>query len=275
MVELKKIIKQYNEACGTHTFALATVVKVRGSSYRSPGARMLIREDGRWFGTISGGCLEGDALRKARSVMQSNEALLVTYDTMDDANNSLQVSLGCNGIIDVLLEPIDSNGLNPLKLLQELILETDLMAMATVFRSDVHPNWVGERLWVTNELSLHCKLTDSQLDEEVREELKRVIQSKQQKTQTFQYGRVEVLFELIEPALNLLIFGGGFDARPVSKLASFLYWDVTVLDECIAHLSPINFPDAHISSCERGKFSDTIEIKPFSAAVLMLSLIHI
>jgi len=62
--------------------ALATVVLVEGSAYRRAGARMLITEDGQLTGAISGGCLEGDALRKARMVILQQEPLLVTYDTM-------------------------------------------------------------------------------------------------------------------------------------------------------------------------------------------------
>ena len=70
MKELKTIISEYKKIDFTQRkAALATVVKVKGSSYRSPGARMLITDDGRWVGSISGGCLEGDALRKARQVM--------------------------------------------------------------------------------------------------------------------------------------------------------------------------------------------------------------
>src|SRR5690606_29819317 len=87
--------------------ALATVVKVRGSSYRSPGARMLITDDGRWVGSISGGCLEGDALRKARKVILEGKPMTVTYDTREESNQNLGISLGCNGVIDVLIEPID------------------------------------------------------------------------------------------------------------------------------------------------------------------------
>lgn len=70
MKELKDIIRAYDEAAtqGTQT-ALATVVHLEGSAYRRPGARMLVTEDGKLTGAISGGCLEGDALRKAQMVM--------------------------------------------------------------------------------------------------------------------------------------------------------------------------------------------------------------
>ena len=72
--------------------ALATVVRVRGSSYRSPGARMLISDDGKWVGSISGGCLEGDALRKARKVMSDGEPMSVTYDTREESNQKSNVA---------------------------------------------------------------------------------------------------------------------------------------------------------------------------------------
>ena len=70
MKDFVNIIDQYNKLdLRLRRAALATVVKVRGSSYRSPGARMLITDEGRWYGSVSGGCLEGDVLRKARQVM--------------------------------------------------------------------------------------------------------------------------------------------------------------------------------------------------------------
>src|SRR5687768_16115027 len=107
MKELKRIIEVYEAVdFSQRKAALATVVKLYGSSYRRPGARMLITDDGRWEGAISGGCLEGDALRKARQVMSGGKPMVVTYDTMDDDGNSMGVGLGCNGIIDVLIEPI-------------------------------------------------------------------------------------------------------------------------------------------------------------------------
>src|SRR4026207_738662 len=108
MKEIRDILKAFDQAQqdGKQT-ALATVVHVEGSSYRRPGARMLIEDDGQLTGAISGGCLEGDALRKALLVMTEKRSKLVTYDTMDDDDAKFGVGLGCNGIIQVLIEPID------------------------------------------------------------------------------------------------------------------------------------------------------------------------
>jgi hypothetical protein len=92
MKEFKSIVNEYRKIdFSQRKAALATVVKVRGSSYRSPGARMLIMDDGKWVGSISGGCLEGDALRKARQVMTDKVPYTVTYDTREESNQNLGI----------------------------------------------------------------------------------------------------------------------------------------------------------------------------------------
>src|SRR6201992_3988749 len=119
MKEIHSIIQAFDKAQqqGKQT-ALATVVHVEGSSYRRPGARMLITQDGELTGAISGGCLEGDALRKALLVMACQQPMLVTYDTMDDDDAKLGVGLGCNGIIHILIEPVHPESEhNPIRLL--------------------------------------------------------------------------------------------------------------------------------------------------------------
>jgi xanthine dehydrogenase accessory factor len=124
--------------------ALATVVRVRGSSYRSPGARMLITDDGKWVGSISGGCLEGDALRKARKVMLDKQAMTITYDTSEEDNKTFSINLGCNGVIDVLIEPIDpADEHNPMLLFKSLLGLKEAAAIATVFQ--VIRNWQERR----------------------------------------------------------------------------------------------------------------------------------
>src|SRR6187431_3676076 len=138
MKEQKNIIEAFLKIRDTkQAAALATVVRVRGSSYRSPGARMLITDDGRWVGSISGGCLEGDALRKARQVMMNKVPMTVTYDTREESNQNLGIGLGCNGVIDVLIEPIDPTDTKNTVLLFEQFIDSDQpLAMATIFRSD-------------------------------------------------------------------------------------------------------------------------------------------
>lgn len=241
--------------------ALATVIRVRGSSYRSPGARMLITDDGRWTGSISGGCLEGDALRKARQVMNDNRAITVTYDTRDESNQNLGISLGCNGVIDVLIEPVSpSDENNPITIFERFIHAKEKLALATVCSSKK----IGTKYILEEQL-------DKDEPDQLHTELHHTFVSKKSQIKAlFLDGEeVEVFFELIQPTISVLIFGGGFDARPVSKLAQSLGWHVQVTDECVAHLAPVFFPDAKLSLCQREFVERDFEITPYTACVLM------
>src|SRR5450432_3118691 len=123
MKELREIIKAYDTAvkAGKRS-ALATVVHLNGSSYRRPGARMLVTEDGEMTGAISGGCLEGDALRKALLVLSQQQPKLVIYDSNDEEDAIIGMQLGCEGIIQVLFEPINPNDQNnPVQLLRKVV----------------------------------------------------------------------------------------------------------------------------------------------------------
>jgi xanthine/CO dehydrogenase XdhC/CoxF family maturation factor len=242
--------------------ALATVVRVHGSSYRSPGARMLITDDGRWTGSISGGCLEGDALRKARQVMNDKGAIIVTYDTRDEGNQNLGISLGCNGIIDVLIEPVvpeDEN--NPIALFEKFVSSKVPVALATLISS----NRIGSKFLIEKGSG------NEHIDATLFSELKFIFNSKKSVVKNFFFEgqEVEVFLELIQPSVSLLIFGGGFDARPVSSLAQSLGWNVQITDECVAHLAPVFFPDAKLSLCQREFVDRDFEITPYTACVLM------
>jgi len=106
MKEWVEIVQKLTDALSQEIpLALATVIQVEGSAYRRVGARMLILEDGSWVGSISGGCLEGDMLKKAQLAIRSQEVRVVTYDTRDEDPFALGIGLGCNGKIDILLDP--------------------------------------------------------------------------------------------------------------------------------------------------------------------------
>ena len=108
MNEVRALVEAFDGACdGGERCALATVVSVEGSSYRRPGARMLIRESGMSTGTISAGCLEGDVVEHAKRVIRAGEAKLVEYDTASTHEEMIWgLGLGCNGVVRVLVEPL-------------------------------------------------------------------------------------------------------------------------------------------------------------------------
>ena len=270
MKDLKAIVEAYRKVDTTvRKSALATVVKVRGSSYRSPGARMLITDDGKWVGSISGGCLEGDALRKARQVMSEKKPVTVTYDTREESNQNLGIGLGCNGVIDVLLEPIESAVQdNPINLFGGMLEANEPAALGTV----VSGAGCGEKIWIRSGLVIKDALSDRDLSRRVISDLQSVFDSHRSETRTYSLedGDTDVFLELIQPVLSLILFGGGFDARPVSQLAKSLGWNVSVTDECVAHIAPIFFPEAdNLSLCKREYVDRDFEIGPYTACVLM------
>ena len=271
MKEQKAIVDAFRKKDLTvRNIAVATVVKVRGSSYRSPGARMLISDDGTWVGSISGGCLEGDALRKARQVMADKKPIAVTYDTSEKSNQNLGIQLGCNGIIDVLIEPVNhTDPRNPIQLFERLISSSEPVALATVFSNTLYQ---GEKFLIAGKQEILIPFSDEKLNARVLPDLARVFEIKKSeaKAYNFEGTKLEVFVELIQPSISLMIFGGGYDARPVSQLAKSLGWEVTVTDECVAHIVPLFFPTADkLSLCQREFIDRDFNITPFTACVLM------
>src|SRR4051812_26242158 len=94
------------EQLGDAPCALATVINVEGSAYRRPGARMLLTPAGRSWGMVSGGCLESDIMDHARRALQSGQPRIVRYDSTSEDDIVFGTGLGCNGIIDVFIEPV-------------------------------------------------------------------------------------------------------------------------------------------------------------------------
>jgi xanthine dehydrogenase accessory factor len=270
MKEFKAIVSAYKKIdFASRKVALATVVRVRGSSYRSPGARMLITDDGKWIGSISGGCLEGDALRKARQVMSENKSLTITYDTREESNQYLGIGLGCNGVIDVLIEPVDpENRDNTILLFENILKSNGPVALATIFS----PAGRAEKLCLTENGKSFSSISNKELETLTEEHLSDIFATghSEAKKISKDMEEIEVFIELVQPTISLIIFGGGFDARPVSEVARSIGWNVTVTDECVAHIAPLFFPNADkLSLCHREYVDREFDITPYTACILM------
>ena len=269
MKDFKTIVEEYHKLdLKEKKAALATVIRVRGSSYRSPGARMLITEDGKWVGSISGGCLEGDALRKARKVMNEKVAMTVTYDTTEESNQNLGIGLGCNGVIDVLIEPIDAAlPYNPIQLFSDFIHTNKPLAVATICNGKS----VAEKMILNESNELSSKFSDHSLNDSVKKDLIKLFTTHRSEVKNYKSEtESEVFLELVQPTVSLILFGGGFDARPVSQMAKSLGWNVMVTDECVAHIAPVFFPGVDkLKLCERQFVDRDFKITPYTACVLM------
>ena len=270
MKDFRAIVEAYRQVdFRQRKAALATVIKVHGSSYRSPGARMLITDDGRWVGSISGGCLEGDALRKARQVMTDNQAMTVTYDTREESNQNLGIGLGCNGVIDVLIEPvIPGAASNPVTLFEGFLQTQQPLALGTIFLPMHH---AGKKLLVDAAGKAHNPASEG-LPDALHKDLATIFETRKSETRryTLQGDEMHIFLELVQPVVKLILFGAGFDARPVSQLGKSLGWEVEVTDECVAHIAPVFFPDADkLSLCQREFVERDFVITPYTACVLM------
>jgi xanthine dehydrogenase accessory factor len=247
MKEIKDIIKAFKKAAenGKRT-ALATVVSVEGSSYRRPGARMLITEDGELTGAISGGCLEGDALRKALFVMSEQRAMVVTYDTTDEDDAKIGVGLGCNGIVRILIEPVIEREINhPVAMLETAIQKREPAVMITVFSFDrsvqQQPGtcllYISGRMMISTEKNIH--------PDHFKAAAEAAFASQTSLAANYRYASNEftALVEVIKPSVSLVIFGAGNDAMPLTNISSILGWDTTVIDGRRNYATPARFPN--------------------------------
>jgi xanthine dehydrogenase accessory factor len=233
MKEIREIITAFHKAEREgKSSALATVVHVDGSSYRRPGARMLITEDGELTGAISGGCLEKDALRKALLAMMEKKAKLVTYDTNDEDDAKMGMGLGCNGIIQVLIEPIDTTDqCNPIQLLKTVADKRQHNVLVTLFslQDKKNPQY-GTCLLVSEDGTISGKI--SFLKEILITDATSSLLNKASGFKNYLSGITEytAFIETIPPPLSLIVVGAGNDAIPIEKMADILGWETTIID---------------------------------------------
>jgi xanthine dehydrogenase accessory factor len=103
MKALQQIIRRVTDN-PSRSWALATLVQTQGSTYRRPGARLLVDSDGVTLGVLSGGCLEEEIGRQGRNVIRDGSPLLFSFDTRQ--------LYGCDGRLKILVEPLPAAGEN-------------------------------------------------------------------------------------------------------------------------------------------------------------------
>jgi xanthine dehydrogenase accessory factor len=228
-------------------FALATIIAVDGSSYRHPGAKMLIGEDGSQYGTISAGCLEEDLLHQSQEVIQSRRPKTLIYDLRSDDDLSWGQGAGCNGCIKVYVEPCEwgykSHSHNELIWSQvESLLNLGHKVVSarrlSNDASDIGPLFYAENGSVFGD-TVHIS------KEKIVPELRRFLTSDTKiKSVQLTDAEGEVLFELYEPREQLYVFGAGPDIEPIARLASDLDFYVTIIDPRSDRCNERNFPTA-------------------------------
>src|SRR5581483_3726564 len=278
---IESIMKELHDILGAvatsggQPMALATVVGVTGSAYRRPGARMLVLSDGRTVGGISGGCLEADVAEHARQVMTSGTPIVVSYDTSRDDDLIFGVGQGCNGIVEILIEPVsgdDSNG--PIQFIERAVVDREPIAVATVLRAAAGAEEIslGQRLAMSGGGKLHGTLASAAARELLLTDLESALDEGGSRSAGYRLGvgTLDVFIEVIVPPQSLVIFGGGNDAMPLAAFAKGLGWNVTVADAREASASPVRFPSADaVFAAPARELVDRAKLDERSAVVLM------
>ncbi|MDP4244530.1 MAG: XdhC family protein [Bacteroidota bacterium] len=246
MKETNDILQSYERAKWEgKKCALATVVHVEGSSYRRPGARMLITDDGQLTGAISGGCLEGDALRKALFAITQGENKLVTYDTTQADDLQFGVQLGCDGIVHILFEPIDENKrYHPIRLLKELACERRDAVLVTLFSLERSQEQPGMSLLYTG--SVVHTLLSAELQDLLIRDAKTAMADKVSRIIDYRATGHPLtgFIEFVPPPPSIVIAGAGNDAQPLVEITSMLGWHTTVVDGRLHYATPQRFGKA-------------------------------
>ena len=235
MKEIREIINAYNKARKNEKrLALATLVHLNGSSYRRPGARMIVDEEGQLTGAISGGCLEGDALRKAVFCIHTQIPKLVVYDTSDEEDATIGIQLGCSGIIQVLFEPIDENDpLNPIELLKKAIHKRQNTVLVTLYAPQIKKgDTVGTSMLLEDSGEFHNNSTFQLVPETLMQDIKETLTIKKSSFKSYNLNdhTFNAFLSFISPPISLIIVGAGNDAIPLQSIAETLGWEVTIVD---------------------------------------------
>lgn len=260
--------------------ALATIVRVKGSTYRREGAKMLLGPGGAQVGAISGGCLEADLGTVAEEVVASGRPRLLRYDMTADDDAVWGLGLGCNGAIDVLVEPLAGAGLEHQRRLAEAFRAGNRLVACTRLPEQIEPrgNDAGAgagggagagtrgtaggaaggaggtgsagpgdrdglpRLVVREDGSTAGSLGDPALDRAAAGAAQEVLALGESATRDV--GGVPVYFECAVPPPRLVVFGAGHDAIPVVRFAKGLGYAVWVVDSRPAYARAERFPEA-------------------------------
>ncbi|NQU51044.1 MAG: XdhC family protein [Bacteroidetes bacterium] len=250
--EFFHLAKKITQNHKNNDFALATIFNVKGSAYRREGTRMVIGTNGNWYGNISGGCLEGDILRKARKVIKTCESILVTYDTREGKNKEIRMALGCNGVIDILIEPVNDSVVKFCKTVCNYFENEETAFISTEIQL------IKDKLFVSREINKteSPDFPKSTLENE-------------------NYCHVEklefkiTLYEHLGLQRKMVIWGAGPDVYPLANFSTQLGWKTIVASDCGLQNLENRLQDTEIIQSNFDDFEQKISLHQNTAVLLV------
>jgi len=231
--ETKAILDRVSSLSGEHASAvIAMVVRIAGSAYRRPGAKLLVEQSGETCGGISGGCLESDVRAQALELLDGGAGRLLHYDTGSDEETLWGMGLGCEGAVDIYLQPADSTVLK----VREKLAAGQPFANVTLIDG---PLAGRQALFARG--TLESSTGSAELDQTLAQRVAALLEGHGD-SQVLELSPHRAFVDVLRPPPRLLIFGAGDDARPLTTLAAQAGFDVTVVDHRPAYLTAERFP---------------------------------
>jgi xanthine dehydrogenase accessory factor len=283
-IEKRKLLELWDaaERAGEEV-ALATIVRVDGSSYREPGATMLLTRSGVRAGMVSGGCLEGEVAKKIWWLTESGPCV-EAYTTSFDDDGEGGHGLGCGGRISLLLER-GASATGRVEAIRRSVVERAASAVATVIVAGALP--VGARVVLCEGQAgleaVGCQrgegdsmpraevdgvLPDGVSVSALEDAARRVLEVRCSHLVDLGDGQAAFV-EWVGPPPSLFVFGAGDDARPVAALAAAMGWEVTVADGRSHLATSLRFPGAQLVVVLGESAWAELQIGEDAAAVLM------
>lgn len=249
--------------------ALATIIGVRGSTYRREGARLLIARSGAMVGNISGGCLEGDVAVVADQVMGDGTPRLATYDLTADDDVVWGLGLGCNGAVDVFVEPLESA--TPFLEMLRRTMDEEATAVVALAVRGTGTVATGSRLVLHPDGRTEGEVRDRGAADRLLRAMDADLREGRSGRRSIpaQDGDLDVFIEVLRPPIRLVVCGAGHDAIPVVAQAVALGWRVLVVDKRDVFLTSERFPGAAFLKAPFGDAGGQIPIDAHTAVLVM------
>jgi len=244
---------------------MVTVTKTAGSTYSKAGHRILIRANGDYCGLVSGGCLEGDLAERANEVRATGKAHTFEYDLRDDADELWGMGIGCNGVIEVMLQRLDAeSNYEPFATIAKCAWAGRAAACSVVIACEDKDVPIGATAidWPGDSFAWRVK-------EPLDQERRNTARSSGAPLLSQQDG-LTILHAPIRKIPRLLILGAGPDAVPLVRMAAELGWRVTLADHREAYINNAAFaPAERRCLVTAGDIGDIGDLDTFMAAVIM------
>ncbi|WP_346882138.1 XdhC family protein [uncultured Algibacter sp.] len=228
----------YNQTLGISN-VLATVVDLDGSSYRQPGVRMLLSSNGEMLGAVSGGCVEKEVQFRAKSVFNTGQPVIMTYDG--------RYRLGCEGVLYILLEPFEVSKKFETTFFKNIENRTTFTIQSYYKKEEVSSNQFYSSIIFENNESF--TFSNNQMNATTK--------------------NIKTFSQTLPPCFKLLIVGGEHDAVKLCKMAALLGWDINVITSIKDPKALVDFPGAKQVEAHTPETFSTQGIDQESAIVLM------